>query len=747
MFSLVILVLIVEEVSATPAIPPASDLTQSEHDILLKIYQEVIVNGPEISGVERQGWPFINNLVREASPYLLQHASDPVDWHNWSDATLLEAVNKGKLIFLSVGFSTCYWCQIMKKESFHDLQIATQLNTNFVSIKLDRELLPDIDSFFVNALEKVKGTAGWPVTAVLTANAELLYIESYLTKGSLMHVLKRYAASAKDNPEQLQRHVSLMSRIVGVDKEFNGVEPVTISDWPALKEQLKQAIDKKHGGVSGQPKFPEAAMLLFMIDSWWRTQDTELLSALHLQLQRMASRGLYDHVHGGFHRYVSDETWAVPHYEKMLYTQAMMLLVYSKASQLPGGQHYRDVVFETIAFLDKFMKTENGLFASAIDAVYQGIEGGFYLYPEEVLGKIGAFTLHHAGITLYSKNNLYGLHVERPYSEKFENIKGSLSGFYDQSDLIIDTKAITSWNALLVWALTETYSVFNDVRLKGMAEKLAEQLLKINRNGDQLYRASLVAQRDSNAALEDYAFLIRALIALYDISAKEEWLNEAMSFYHRSLTIVDSIQEPIKSGIKIKPQFTDGELLNPHSVMYDVATLLWQRTGKVGYRDDALQLNSTINHFVSTQFLRQFYAAKSLQVKQSGSLELVQYFAQSNGKVAFGMQSDCTRLFKVQMTPGWHINSEQPLDSELIPTTLRSTITPFKQVHFPVSKNIHFGPGRESISVFSERFTIISEGGSGVAQLQVQACSDEDGICLLPETLEFPLPECHQSLK
>lgn len=745
-FKLLFLLLLVfskvDYLLASPAIPPESDTSVAEHANLLEIYQQRILNGPEISGVARDNWAFLNQLVKEASPYLLQHASDPVNWHSWSDDTLAKANQQDKLIFLSIGFSTCYWCQVMKKESFHNPQVARLLNTRFLPVKVDRELLPDVDSFFVNALEKIKGTAGWPVTAVLTARAELLYIDSYLTKEALLQVLQRYADTARDNPQQLQSHIALMSRIVGTRNEFNKVSAVTMPDWSKLREELKAAIDTTHGGLRGQPKFPEATMLLLMIDELWRTQDPELQALLHLQLQNMASKGLYDHVNGGFHRYVSDEEWAVPHYEKMLYTQALILMVYSKASQIEGGEHYRHVVLDIFNFLYSNMKTENGLFASAIDAVYQGVEGGYYLYSDEQLTAGEQINLLEAEVSLYRKNGLFGLHSKRPYSSEFKEMRHSLAKTHQKSALIIDVKAITSWNALLIWAMSESFKVYNDSRFKAMAQELASELLKRNRDNGQLYRASLGTQHAGRATLEDYAFLIRALIAVHDISSNGDWLTEAIALYPHAMEMVNSSNQSSPFNVNIQPEYSDGELLNPLVVMYEVAYLLWQRTARLGFRDDNKALEGIIYNLLSTQQQRQFYAAKALQSKQKGHLDSVHYFAQSNGKVTMVTQPGCTRLFRVEMASGWHVNSEEPWDSELIPTVLDASIEPFKKVHYPVATVIEFSVTKKEISVFSDRFSIISEGGVGLAHMQVQACSDKDGICLLPEKITFPLPRC-----
>ncbi|MCC2606108.1 thioredoxin domain-containing protein [Planctobacterium marinum] len=727
---------------AYPDIPPESDISLAEHANLLELYQQRILNGPEISGVERKSWPFVNQLIKEGSPYLLQHASDPVNWHSWSDENLAKAHQQEKLIFLSIGFSTCYWCQVMKNESFHNPQVARLLNSRFLPVKVDRELQPDLDSYFVSALEKTKGTAGWPVTAVLTTKAELLYIDSFLNTEELMKVLQRYADTAREYPQQLQNHVALMLKIVGTMYEFQKVETVATPDWKKYREELKARIDKANGGLNGQPKFPEAAMLLLMIDEFWRTQAPDVQGMLHLQLQNMASRGLYDHVNGGFHRYVSDEEWTVPHYEKMLYTQALMLLVYSKASQLEEGKHYRHVALDIFNFLYSNMKTENGLFASAIDAAFQGSEGGYYLYSEEQLAVDKVANLRKAGVSLYRKNGLFGLHVKRPYNSEFKEIRLSLSKTHEKTALIIDDKAITSWNALLIWALSESYKIFNDARFIVMAQELASELLRRNRDSEQLYRASLGTLLAGSAVFEDYAFLVRALIALYDISSNENWLSEAMTLYPKAMEMVNSSKQLSPFNVKIQPEYIDGEIFNPLAVMYEVAYLLWQRTGDLGFRDDTNALKGAMLKLVSAQHQRQFYAAKVLQSTQKGLPDTIHYFAQSNGKVSMVTQPDCTRLFKVEMAPGWHINSEQPWDSELIPTDLQATKEPFKQVHYPVPGVIAFGVDQKEVSVFSNRLSIIGEGGSGVAQMQIQACSDIDEICLIPEKITFPLTQC-----
>lgn len=741
---LVISLLLTLQVVAAPQIPPLSNMTKAEFSSLKSIAKKREKMLTDILKSPPTDWPYLNALVSEASPYLLQHASEPVSWRSWSQDSLGAAENESKLIFLSIGFSTCYWCQVMKKESFNDQEIAAVLNADFISIKVDRELSPNVDAFYIRALQQVKGTAGWPVTAILTPDARLLHIDSYVEKAKLQSILSKYANIQDRNPGWLLNQANMLSKIVETNSLSKDRQNIPMPDWLWLNETVLAALDVDHGGFLEAPKFPEASLLLYLLDELQRQHTPHLSDFVRTQLNNMASRGLYDHVHGGFHRYVSDAQWTVPHYEKMLYTQALMIMVYSKAWQIFSDEVYRDVVRETLVFLMNFMKNDSGGFASALDAVYKGQEGGYYLYSKQKIMNLGKSIAPESGVSLYEKGGLYGLHVSRPYQKAFERTQLSLKETYNRSALMIDRKVITSWNALLIWAISDAHMAFGDAIFKSTAVALAEQLLDLNTKEGVLHRSSFNQILAGEAVLEDHAVLTRALISLYDITGDTQWLDGALMHFDKALQLSrikkENGEEMVSFELRsLLANLTDGELLNPVAILFESGLLLAKRGGRFEQRDKAKFLEKKLILQVEEQPLQQLYASVVLKASKKGSYTAIQYFADGNGKVISSPQKNGTNAFKILMNPHWHVNSNKPFTSNLIATSIQADTEGFDGVHYPTSKVIKFGEDQQSISVFENQMTILTEGGKGSANLTVQACSTRDNVCLLPETMNFPL--------
>ena len=474
------------------------------------------------------------------------------------------------------------------------------------------------------------------------------------------------------------------------------------------------------------------------MDSLQREQSQALEAFIEVQLHNMASRGLYDHVHGGFHRYVSDSHWAIPHYEKMLYTQAMMMMVYSSAFQLFGDQMYEQVVRETLVFLLNFMRNQEGGFASAIDAVFQGREGGYYLYDIESFSGFAEQALIDMGVSLYQKNDKVGLHRLRKNSDRFRPLKRQLAGIHDKSALLIDEKVLTSWNGLLIWALSHAYEVFDDDLYKQNAIQLGKDIWRLNIRDEQLYRSSFKAIFSQLATFEDFVVLSRAYISLYQITQEPIWINRAQWLFEKAKKVSESgiTKGRMKDTLNV---YADAEMLNPLALHFEVAALLSEITGTPDSNTDSKNIMRQLKSAYLYHPYKQFYSLKMLREAHLGSIRKTHFFARGNGRGIQNNQVNCSYAYIVEMAPGWHINSNTPLSEDLLATSLMSSQGAFSTVSFPEQHIVKYGEQQENISVFENKMSIVAQGGRGVASLKVQACSVVDNICLMPETMLFPL--------
>ena len=505
-----------------------------------------------------------NRLAQEKSPYLLQHAHNPVDWYPWGEEAFEKAARENKPVFLSIGYSTCHWCHVMEKESFEDENVAMLLNRSFVSIKVDREERPDVDGIYMTACQMLTGSGGWPLTIIMTADKQPFFAGTYFPRESrfgrigMLDLLPRVETMWEHDRVKIGKLAAEITEQLGQDNEPHPSDPVeTVFDEAFA--QLTQLFDKDSGGFSSAPKFPTAHILLFLLRYEERTGDGEALRMVTGTLDAMRNGGIYDHVGFGFHRYATDSRWLVPHFEKMLYDQAMLCLAYTEAFQVTGNHRYKKTAEEIIAYVLRDMTSPAGGFLCAEDADSEGEEGKFYVWSYDEIIRIfdreaqeficNSFDIRKQGNFIDpvtgERPGTNILHQETPLpvlaaaqnlsvqqaEARIEEIRARLFAVREtRVHPHKDDKILTDWNGLMITALARAAKAFQQQAYAAAAAHAADFLLERLRNPDG---SLLHRYRQDDAALpahiDDYAFLISGLLELYEATLESQHLHRALS--------------------------------------------------------------------------------------------------------------------------------------------------------------------------------------------------------------------------
>jgi len=533
-----------------------------------------------------------NRLIREKSPYLLQHAHNPVDWYSWCDEAFDTAEKENKPIFLSIGYSTCHWCHVMEKESFEDPEVAQLMNEAFVSIKVDREERPDLDHVYMTVCQMMTGSGGWPLTIVMTPDKRPFFAATYIPKGSqfgrtgMMELVPRIRDIWRDRQRDvLESAENITTALRGIEKETPG-EDLDRSVLDLAYADLAKRFDATYGGFSGAPKFPTPHNLSFILRYWKRTGDPRALSMVEKTLQEMRHGGIYDQLGFGFHRYSTDREWLVPHFEKMLYDQAMLALAYIDAFQATGKNLYAATAKEIFTYVLRDMTSPDGGFYSAEDADSEGVEGKFYVWDEEeirqVLDKDDADLLirtfnvrkngnfreeatgkSHGTNILYPGKSIPELSAElkMPAPELEARFDSARSRLFEAREKRIhphkDDKILVDWNGLMIAALARGAQVFGDKTYENAAASAVKFVMTAMRDprGRLLHRFR-EGEAGISANLDDYAFLIWGLIEVYEASFDARYLKWALDL---NATMVEHFWDPRGGGLFFTPD--DGEKL------------------------------------------------------------------------------------------------------------------------------------------------------------------------------------------
>jgi len=500
---------------------------------------------------------FTNRLVLERSPYLLQHAHNPVDWRPWGDEAFDEARRLGRPVFLSVGYSTCHWCHVMERESFEDEEIARVLNERYVAIKVDREERPDVDAVYMAAVQLLTGGGGWPMSTWLTPEKEPFFGGTYfpprdhLRSGmrGFIGVLEEIAGLWEQDPDRIRKATGSLVEAVrtalapkpgaGTDAgALPGVEAIE-----AVVQHHRRNFDEQRGGVRGAPKFPSSLPIRLLLRHHRRARDEASLHMAILTLERMAAGGLHDQVGGGFHRYSTDAEWLVPHFEKMLYDNALLAVAYAEGHQVTGRADLARVVRTTLEYLEREMTSPEGGLYSATDADSEGEEGRFFAWEEaelrRLLGPDAERFAAFYGVT--PGGNFEGrniLRVPRPDEAEWEALGAARELLYEararRPAPLRDEKVLAGWNGLAITALAFGGRVLGEPRHVEAAARAATFVLERMVKGGRLQRAWLAGAAGVPAFLEDHAFLVQGLIDLYEATFELRWLEAALDLAERA---------------------------------------------------------------------------------------------------------------------------------------------------------------------------------------------------------------------
>ncbi len=484
-----------------------------------------------------------NRLIKETSPYLLQHAYQPVDWYPWGEEALARARTEDRPIFLSIGYSACHWCHVMAHESFEDERVAAILNQHFVSIKVDREERPDLDHIYMTAVQVLTGAGGWPLSVFLTPTGQPFYGGTYFPpvrrygRPSFTEVLEAIARGWRDRrPELVESGMRLAQIIQHQDTAGSGQEHEGVETLDAAFQHLWQQFDPQHGGWGGAPKFPQPLTLEFLLRYHHTRGDQRALQMVTHTLTAMARGGIYDQLGGGFHRYAVDAHWTVPHFEKMLYDQALLAPVYLHAWQVTGGELFRTIAEETLDYVVREMTNPAGGFYSSQDADSEGQEGRFYVWtPAEILQVVGpeasAFMAAY-GVT--ARGNFEGQNI-LTFSGEMEQravlAEARHKLFAARQKRVHpgrDAKVLTSWNGLMLAALAEAARVLDRHDYLQVARSNADFLWReLRQENGRLWHTWQDGRAKQNGFLEDYAHLIYGLLELYQATFEPCWYAAA----------------------------------------------------------------------------------------------------------------------------------------------------------------------------------------------------------------------------
>ncbi len=704
-----------------------------------------------------------NRLAQESSPYLQQHASNPVDWYPWGDEALNKAKTENKMIFVSVGYASCHWCHVMEAESFENAAIAALLNEYFISIKIDRERRPDLDAQFIMTTSMLAGSAGWPNSVFMTPDAEPFYAGTYFPPDDFTLLINSIAeAWQNDNKALRTQAFSIAARLRNYLDQTAVLGDVSSADINAAATAMLGNLDEFNGGFGHAPKFPRETMQLFLLDQATRTGDTVLLNAVTLTLDNMIKGGIHDHVGGGFHRYAVDPEWGIPHFEKMLYNQALIGRLLLRAYSATGNADYARAARRSFDYVLRDMRSQSGAFYAAEDADSLGpqgerVEGAFYVWTpaqiRQVLGDnagpvIAAFNVLEHGA--FEGDNVLHL-LEMPIAA------GIAAGVDDASLEILrqarglrpapikDTKIILAWNGEMIASLAEASRVLGQPEYAAAAIAATEFLLAKMQTETGLKRIWFDGRADVDAQLLDYASLGRALLALHDYTdtGKTDWLAAAEPLANEMLRLFSDPDLAMRMntqavGLGVFRPLDDNELASANAQALEFLAGLDRRLARAtdgppklaaALAIDAINSPRQRAGILTALKVMRYGAVGPMRVSNGGAVRVFATMDRKAGQLALS----------VQLREGWHINAHEPLEDYLVGMKLSVGGISVERSVYPEAEIKTLGFSETALSLYETGFVITAPLGISdapvQAQLTLQACNDQ--VCLPPDDMVF----------
>ena len=763
---------------------------------------------PRTEHLDPDGRPlFLNRLVLETSPYLRQHAHNPVDWFPWGEEAFERAKAENRPVFLSIGYSTCHWCHVMERESFDNVDVARLMNELFICIKVDREQRPDIDDIYMTAVQVTQQRGGWPMSSFLLPDRRPFFGATYFPPQQFVNLMRQVDAAWRERRADLETSAAqitdLVQQITAARGAAKNLGRGVIGE---AVQGLVASTDRVHGGFGGAPKFPNETNLLLLLEEALRTGDRGPLDAALITLRAMARGGIHDQVGGGFHRYSVDGHWLVPHFEKMLYNQAHLLRAYVLAYRLTGDPLLARVARETADYVLRDMTSPEGAFYSATDADSdaedgESVEGEFFVWTKDGLREalepadaelaIRLFGVSDAG-NFEHRNILF---LDRPLDESAADFGLPLNELLDRLDRIRerlyqlrerrlhplrDDKVLTSWNGMMVRALAEAADALAEPAYAETAARAAEFLWRNSRREDGgLWRVWLDGEASTSGLVQDYAHLAHAFVALHDVTSEAKWLERSATvaaemverFWDPSPASAEEgapappslgsgffIAEREKANLLIaQPKSpTDGAVPSGNSVAVRALAELGRRTGDRNATDRALATVAAFATNIERMPAAYTYMLTGLAVALDG--DAGPRATAGNGAVVAAATlrpADDAGRYEVDVDlvikEGWHLNGPEPLQEDLIGTTVEGAGGRFDvtRLRYPEprrtqvstqSGDVLIYEGRQRVS-FRLRPSSSGAGGLPVSvpiSIRIQACDDQ--LCLLPETVVLEVP-------
>ncbi len=730
--------------------------------------------------LDAQGNPrYTNRLSNEISPYLRQHAHNPVDWYPWGEEAFDRARLENKPVFLSIGYSTCHWCHVMEHECFDDEAIAAYLNQHFISIKLDREVRPDIDEIYMTGVQLMTGSGGWPMSSFLTPEAKPFFAGTYFPPESFQQLLTRITGAWNTQQQEIEAQAQeVVEAIRKITETAGKVEEVRQDLVAQAVQQQLSRLDEVSGGMGNAPKFPNEVGLLLLWHSWLLQREEHVLDALLLTLDKMSQGGIYDQIGGGFHRYTVDDKWLIPHFEKMLYNQALLTRVYLKGYELTGKPDWGRVLEQTFDYLLREMRAPDGGFYSATDADSAGREGTFFIWQLDDLPEQLSAADRQLAITLWQmseQGNFEGsniLHLAGSLEEYAAEHGLDSHELVDRVDEIRrlcyalrekrehpfkDKKIISAWNGMLISSLAEASRVLSRDAYLVAAIRCADYIWQQHWHVEdqRLHRLSLAGVSTDQGNLEDYAYLAEGFLHVFDETGDALWLSRAVdltdamiSFFHDPADGGFFMGEDTGGGGLIaRPKSPmDGAIASGNSVAVRVLAGLFFRTGEIRYRTLATSSAAAFASQMNQSPSAFSYMLLGVDELLSGQTGATRYAAHGNIRVRLLVGTGGEFTLQVYIAPEWHINSHEITQQEMIPTRLELEAGPgcsLENVVYPPGEDQLLAFRAQQVGLYTGEFSITGRVNATVPQapvvcLRLQACNDE--LCLAAEELRFYLP-------